>query len=209
MKLTEWVLIDTETTGIRSDDWVIEVCVQQMLGWSPKGPPKSWLIRAPHPVGSRAFRIHGISNAELARSGEVPAEAHAEIIDYIDRRPYGAFNLPFDRRMLIADWDRLKVAQKKRPVDALCALRLSRLFVSESPGHSLDAIADHLSLRFKPKHRAKHDVKATVELLQWHISRRAGEVAFGDLTELCKIGINDARRLVQLKARGSQPIKTR
>ena len=199
MKRTEWVLIDTETTGIRSDDWVIEVCVQQMKGWAPQGPSRSWLIRAPHPVGSRAFGIHGISDAELARSGEEPAVAHAEIIDYIDRRPYGAFNLPFDRRMLNADWDRLKVAQRKRPFDALCALRLARLFVIESPGYSLDAIADHLSFRFKPKHRAKHDVKATAELLQRHISRRAGEVDFGDLTELCKIGIKDARRLVQLR----------
>lgn len=200
MKRTEWVLIDTETTGIRSDDWVIEVCVQQMLGWSPKGPPKSWLIRAPRPVGSRAFGIHGISDAELAKNGEEPSEAHAEIIDYIDGRPYGAFNLSFDRRMLNADWDRLKVAQRRRPADALCALRLSRLFVSESPGYSLDTIADHLSFRFKPKHRAKHDVKATVELLQQHISRRAGEVSFDHLSVLCKIDINAARRLVERKA---------
>lgn len=203
MKRTEWVLIDTETTGIQSNDWVIEVCVQQMLGWAPRGPSRSWLIRAPRPVGSRAFGIHGISDAELEKSGEEPAEAHAEIIDYIDGRPYGAFNLSFDRRMLNADWDRLKVAQRRRPSDALCALRLSRLFVSESPGYSLDAIADHLSFRFKPKHRAKHDVKATVELLQQHISRRAGEVTFGHLSELCKIDINAARRLVERQAGGT------
>lgn len=201
MKRTEWVLIDTETTGIQSDDWVIEVCVQQMQGWSPKGPSRSWLIRPPRSVGSRAFSIHGISDAELTKKGVDPAEAHGEIIDYIDGRPYGAFNLPFDRRMLNADWDRLKVSQRKRPADALCALRLSRLFLSDSPGYSLDTIAEHLSFSFKPKHRAKHDVKATVELIHRHISRRAGDVTFGQLSELCKMDINEARRLVQLQAR--------
>lgn len=199
MNRTEWVLIDTETTGLRTDDWVIEVCIQQMQGWRPVGASKSWLINAPKSVGRGAFGVHGISDAMLARHGEDPRKAHDAIIDYIDGRPFGAFNLPFDRRMLNADWDRLGIAKKKRPSDALCALRLSRLFVSESPGYSLDTIADHLSFRFKPKHRAKHDVKATVELLQQHISRRAGEVTFGDLSELCKIGINDARRLVQLR----------
>ena len=199
MNRTEWVLIDTETTGLRTDDWVIEVCIQQMQGWRPVGASKSWLINAPKSVGRGAFGVHGISDAMLARHGEDPRKAHDAIIDYIDGRPFGAFNMPFDRRMLNADWDRLKIGKRKRPAGALCALRLSRLFVSESPGYSLDTIADHLSFRFKPKHRAKHDVKATVELLQQHISRRAGEVTFGDLSELCKIGINDARRLVQLR----------
>ena len=133
MNRTEWVLIDTETTGLRTDDWVIEVCIQQMQGWRPVGDARSWLINAPKSVGSGAFGVHGISDAMLERHGEDPLKAHDAIIDYIDGRPFGAFNMPFDRRMLNADWDRLGFATKRRPSDALCALRLARLFVTDAP----------------------------------------------------------------------------
>ena len=115
MDRTEWVLLDTETTGLGSDDWVIEVCIQQMRGWRPAVASKSWLINAPKSVSSGAFRVHGISNDMLERLGEEPRKAHDAILDFIDGRPFGAFNLPFDRRMLNADWNRLKVANDLTP----------------------------------------------------------------------------------------------
>lgn len=200
MNRTEWVLIDTETTGLRTDDWVIEVCIQQMQGWRPVGASKSWLINAPKSVGRGAFGVHGISDAILARQGEDPRKAHAAIIDYIDGRPFGAFNMPFDRRMLNADWDRLGIATKKRPSDALCALRLARLFVTDTPAYNLGAIAEHLDFKCQPKHRAKHDVKATVELLQHHIGPRIGEISFSQLSDLCKMDIYYARRLAAVSS---------
>jgi len=196
MNRTEWVLIDTETTGLRTDDWVIEVCIQEMQGWRPVGASKSWLINAPKSVGSGALRMHGISDAMLERHGEEPRKAHDAILEFIDRRPYGAFNMPFDRRMLNADWNRLGFASKRRPPDALCALRLARLFITNVPGYKLEAIAEHLDFKSQPKHRAKHDVKATVELLQKHIAPRIGETTFSRLSDLCKLDIYYARRMV-------------
>lgn len=196
MKRTDWVLIDTETTGLWSDDWVIEVCVQQMKGWTPRGVARSWLIRAPRAVGSQAFRVHGISDAYLDRHGDEPAEAHADILDFIDGRPFGAFNLPFDSRMLHSDWDRVGVAKRLRPPAALCALRLARLFVPGSPGYKLSHLAEHLRLKSKPKHRAKHDVKATVEMLSRCISSKAGEISFKEVKSLCSMPINKARNLL-------------
>jgi DNA polymerase III epsilon subunit-like protein len=200
MNRKDWVLIDTETTGLRTDDWVIEVCIQQMQGWRPVGTPKSWLINVPQAVGKAAFGVHGISDAMLAREGEDPSEAHDAILEFIDGRPFGAFNMPFDRRMLNADWDRLGIASKRRPPDALCALRLARLFVTDAPAYNLEAIAEHLNFKCQPKHRAKHDVKATVELLLKHIGPRIGEVPFSHLEDLCKLDIYHARRLVALSS---------
>jgi len=194
MNRTDWVLIDTETTGLWSDDWVIEVCIQEMQGWRPVGASKSWLINAPKSVGSGASRIHGISDAMLERQGVDPHKAHDAILEFIDRRPYGAFNMPFDRRMLNADWDRLGFASKRRPPDALCALRLARLFITNVPGYKLEAIAEHLDFKNKPKHRAKYDVKATVELLQKHIAPRIGETSFSRLSDLCKLDLRYARQ---------------
>jgi DNA polymerase III epsilon subunit-like protein len=196
MKRTEWVLIDTETTGLGSDDWVIEVCIQQMLGWRPVGASRSWLINAPKSVGSRAFSVHGISNDMLERLGEEPRKAHDSILDFIDGRPFGAFNLPFDRRMLSADWNRLKVAKNRRPLDALCALRLARLFIPDSSGYRLAHLADHLKLRNKPKHRAKHDVKATAEMLSRCVGMRAGDRTFKEIKLLCEMPIGRARSVI-------------
>jgi len=195
MNRTDWVLIDTETTGLWTDDWVIEVCIQQMRGWRPVGTSKSWLINAPKSVGGRAFRIHGISDVMLERQGEDPRKAHNAILEFIDGRPFGAFNMPFDRRMLNADWDRLGIASKRRPPDALCALRLARLFITDVPSYKLEAIAEHLNFKTQPKHRAKHDVKATVELLQKHISPRIGETTFSKLSNLCKLELRYARQI--------------
>lgn len=196
MNRTEWVLIDTETTGLRTDDWVIEVCIQQMQGWRPVGASKSWLINAPKSVGRGAFGVHGISDAMLARHGEDPRKAHDAIIDYIDGRPFGAFNLSFDRRMLNADWDRLRVAKNKRPIDALCALRLARLFIPDSSGYRLAHLADHLKLKCKPKHRAKHDVKATAEMLSRCVSVMAGNRTFKEIRLLCEMPICRARAIL-------------
>jgi len=197
MKKENWVLIDTETTGLSSSDWTIEVCVQQMRGWSSVGRMKSWLIRVPKRVGRGAFKIHGISNAHLDKHGDEPFDAHEEIIECIDGQPYGAFNLPFDSRMLSADWDRVKVAKRKRPKPVLCALRLSRLFLQHAPGYSLDTLANYYKLKTKPKHRASFDVKSTVELLDRVIKPRAEGRSFSDLVELCELPIKEARNLVQ------------
>ena len=39
MKDTEWVLIDTETTGFTSPIFVVEIGAQKMRGWQPMGAP--------------------------------------------------------------------------------------------------------------------------------------------------------------------------
>lgn len=197
MKKENWVLVDTETTGLSTDDWTIEVCVQHMEGWKSIGRLKSWLIRVPKRIGSGAFKIHGISNDHLEKHGDEPMDAHSEIIDFIDGSPYGAFNLPFDSRMLSADWDRTRVAKRKRPKPALCALRLSRLFLDDSPGYRLDTLANYFKLKTRPKHRACYDVKSTVELLNRIIKPRAEGYSFSDLVELCELPIKEAREVVQ------------
>jgi DNA polymerase-3 subunit epsilon len=196
MKKENWVLIDTETTGLSSSDWTIEVCVQQMRGWSSVGRMKSWLIRVPKRVGRGALKIHGISNEHLDKHGDDPFDAHEEIIECIDGQPYGAFNLPFDSRMLNADWDRVNVAKRKRPRAALCALRLSRLFLDDSPGYRLDTLASHYKLKTRPKHRASFDVKSTVELLDRMMKPRTAGYSFFDLVELCELPIKEAREVV-------------
>ena len=196
MKNENWVLVDTETTGLSSNDWTIEVCVQHMDGWRAVGRMKSWLIRVPRRIGRGAFEIHGISNEHLEKHGDEPIKAHHEIIDCIDGRPFGAFNLHFDSRMLNADWDRTKVAKRKRPKATICALRLSRLFLADAQGYRLDALAKHFKLKTKPKHRASLDVKATVELLEKIIQPRADGFSFKDISKLCELDINEARRVI-------------
>ena len=39
MKDTEWVLIDTETTGFTSPIFVVEIGAQKMRGWQPMVAP--------------------------------------------------------------------------------------------------------------------------------------------------------------------------
>jgi DNA polymerase III epsilon subunit-like protein len=167
-----------------------------MKGWKAVGKHKSWLIRAPKSVGSGARAIHGISDEYLARYGDMPKLAHDQLLKFIDDRPFGAFNLPFDQRMLAGDWKRLKISRSKQPEPAICALRLSRLFVVDAESYRLESIAEHCRLRNRPKHRAHHDVKTTVELLDRIIAIRAPGYSFQQFQELCEMPIKDARDLV-------------
>ncbi len=39
MKKTNWILLDTETTGLTGPIYVVELAAQRMRGWEPDGEP--------------------------------------------------------------------------------------------------------------------------------------------------------------------------
>ena len=44
MEGTDWILLDTETTGFVRPIYVVEIAAQRMNGWEPIGPPFEKLI---------------------------------------------------------------------------------------------------------------------------------------------------------------------
>ncbi len=72
MKNTNWILIDTETTGLSSPVFVVELAAQRMRGWEPKGVPFRKLLNQNEDVPVEASRVHGYTREILERDGEPP-----------------------------------------------------------------------------------------------------------------------------------------
>ena len=100
------IVFDTETTGCTRDDRVVSLgAVRLDAALEPEATLH--LVFAP---GIRchfgAFRVHGLSDAYLAR--QAPFSAHAaEVAEFFGGAVGCAHNLSFDRRMLGGEFERL------------------------------------------------------------------------------------------------------
>ena len=75
-----WVIVDTETTGIRNPIYPVEVAAQGMNGWTPTGAPFRVLINFDVPIEPVAEKMHGYSREYLREHGLPPSEALAQFL---------------------------------------------------------------------------------------------------------------------------------
>ena len=91
-----WVILDTETTGISPPIYVVEIAVQRMVDMQAVGEPFSCLINHDIDIPDTASRIHGYTKELLERDGLLPEEAYEKISEYVGDRYVVAYNLPYD-----------------------------------------------------------------------------------------------------------------
>ncbi len=159
------VSIDTETTG---RDWehdrVIEIgCVVYEGGVEISR--HGWLINPECPIPEDAFAVHGISDADVADKPRF-AEIVPELLASVGGAVPVAYNADFDRRFLMAELRRAKVATGALPgafregtrwVDPLTWARY--LHASEK-SKALGAMASLLGVELENAHRATDDAAA-------------------------------------------------
>ena len=78
MQETYWVLIDTETTGIKAPIHVVDLGAQLMRGWEPEGTSFQRLINTAGYISPEASRIHGYTKEILERDGFPPQDVYGE-----------------------------------------------------------------------------------------------------------------------------------
>ena len=162
---TNWVIIDTETTGIRSPIWAVEIAAQRMCGWHREGAPFRVLLNHDVEIEPQAQAIHGYSRAYLRQNGLPPHEAHGRFRDYVGPSPLVAHNLSYDwDRVLFPEYQRLGVPVAGRR--GFCALTLARRVVAETSGHGLDALASRFCPSRTVEHNALPDTLIVVELFE-------------------------------------------
>src|SRR5687768_17138956 len=96
MRTTEWVLLDTETSGLSQPIYCVEVAAQRMKGISPDGPPFRALLNHDVNIEPQAEALHGYSRRFLRSNGRNPADAHRDLNSYTGSRPIVSYNLSFD-----------------------------------------------------------------------------------------------------------------
>ena len=166
MKDTPWILVDTETTGIRPPICVVEIGAQRMQGWTPQGPPFRRLLNQNRDIPPEAARLHGYTKEILERDGE-PAEAVYEAFaDYAGALPLVAYNLRYDLdQVLLPEWERLGLRQIG--VRGFCALRLAQRLLDPVPAGNckLQTLRQYYGLPQRTVHTALSDVETVVDLL--------------------------------------------
>lgn len=166
MDTTEWILLDTETTGLSAPIYVVELAAQCMRGWQPVGPPFRRLLNQNADIPPEAARVHVYTREILDRDGGPAPEVYREFADYVQGRPLVAFNLSYDLdEVLWPEWARLGVA----PIGSagFCALRLAQRLLDPVPAGNckLQTLRQFYRLPERGAHTALGDVTTVVDLL--------------------------------------------
>jgi len=147
-------VIDTETTGLYSQDRIVEIGIVLMeLTTGEVVEEFETLINPKRDIGPT--RIHGITASMVADAPRFD-EVAADIASLIDGHFLAAHNLPFDQRMLANEFSRLGVPFD--PGRGICTLSRS--------GMRLDLACEDYGIELINAHTALADARAASLLLR-------------------------------------------
>lgn len=167
MQNTEWVIIDTETTGLASPIFVVELAAQRMQGWAPIGPPFRYLVNHGRAIPPEASRVHGYTREILERDGEEPNSVYQAFARYVGSRPIASYNLAYDwDQVLMPEWERLGLAPSGER--GLCLMRLAQRLLDPVPAGNckLQTLRQYYNLPARGAHTALGDVETVIDLAQ-------------------------------------------
>jgi DNA polymerase III epsilon subunit-like protein/very-short-patch-repair endonuclease len=165
MHNTDWIILDTETTGFAAPIFVVEIGAQRMRGWEPVGEPFRKLINQNQDIPPEASRVHGYTREILERDGESANQVHEALRLYVKDLPVVAYNLDYDLdRVLKPEWDRLGIRHMGH--GGFCALRLAQRLLDPVPAGNckLQTLRQYYRLPERGAHTALGDVDTVADL---------------------------------------------
>jgi DNA polymerase-3 subunit epsilon len=165
MHQNDWIIIDTETTGIAAPVFVVEIGAQKMRGWEPCGPPFRKLLNQNQDIPPEASRVHGYTREILERDGEPAAVVYADLRQYVAGLPVVAYNLDYDlEQVLKPEWARLGIPLLGE--GGFCALRLAQRLLDPVPAGNckLQTLRQYYRLPERGAHTALGDVMTVADL---------------------------------------------
>ncbi len=162
----EWILIDTETTGLRQPIFVIDLAAQRMCGWRPVGEPIQFMVNHGVNIPNEISRKFGYTREILERDGYPPLDVYEHFREYVGHRSICAYNLKFDwDNVLINEWERLGIAEIG--TRGFCLYELTRRLVDPVPAGNckLQTLRQFYRLPERRAHTALGDVLTVVDLI--------------------------------------------
>lgn len=184
----EWVIFETEASGMKRPFYAVEIAAQRMKGYEPDGTKFRVLLNHDVPIELQAQAVHGYTKEYLRQHGQEPLLAHSLFRDYAGSRPLVSHNLPMD-------WDRLLLPECQRlgipapGTRGFCALTLARRALPDASSFSLSALNKRYQLVNSDLRGAAPDVEALVRLFKEWIGPRltaAGIVGFQAVAEFSR-----------------------
>ena len=167
----EYVIVDTETTGLYpGDDAIVSVCARRSTG-----EVLSFMVDPDQEIPEEASDVHGIVNEHVAGLPQIGERAE-ELREFIGDRMVVAHNLSFDLKFLNEAF-----VDAGLPVlsdnDMFCTMLAWRRLGNKKV--SLDSALERIGLeRTGDLHSAEEDVALTAELLAW--LQEYGEQAYAE-----------------------------
>jgi DNA polymerase III epsilon subunit-like protein len=175
MNTKDWVILDTETTGLTPPVFVVELAAQRMRGWEPQGAPFRRLLNQNADIPPEVSRVHGYTQEILERDGDPAAAVYRDFSLYVGGRPIVSYNLDYDlEEVLTPEWLRLGI--EPIGVSGFCALRLAQRLLDPVPAGNckLQTLRQFYRLPERGAHTALGDVQ-TVSDLMAHVLRPIAE----------------------------------
>lgn len=179
------MVTDLETTGfVPGLNQIIEVAAVRLRGYAIEAE-FSALVDPGLEVPWRITEVTGISSA-MVRGERKIHQVLPRYLDFLGGHCFVAHNAPFDQKFLAYESTRLGYDFAPQ---SCCTLALARRFLAGLSSRSLDALAQHLGIVNRSRHRALGDARATAEVLRCFLrqAENAGVRRKSELFEYWKI----------------------
>ena len=157
----EYVVFDTETTGLRPSkgDRIVSLSAVRIRGGKiVSGSVFHTLVNPGRPIPPEATRIHGITDEEVADAPAL-ADVLPRFYEFVGRAVLVAHNAAFDKRFLDLAAREARLPLLENPI--LDTLFLSYGLHPAFEGHNLDAIAKRLGIVPEDRHTSLGDARTT------------------------------------------------
>ena len=176
---TDFVVIDTETTGLRpGSDRIIEVAGMRLRNGAVVSSFQS-LVNPGRRIPPFITRFTGISQ-DMVSTAPSAREVLPEFMQFIEGATLVGHNLSFDSNFLMHE---ASLAGLSFPPDGLDTILLARRFIAGLKRFKLDYVAERLSIPISSRHRAMGDVKVTAAIFL-HILQLAFQQGYMTLGHL-------------------------
>lgn len=160
LDMVEFVVIDTETTGLRpGSDRVIEVAAVRVGRDQILGSYHS-LINPRRRIPPFIERFTGITQS-MVNEAPTADQVLPTLLTFIDGAPLVGHNLGFDLNFLNFE---ARLLDLSFPIDGFDTIPLARRFLPALKRFKLDLVATHLNIETRHRHRAFGDAEVTAEV---------------------------------------------
>lgn len=168
-KKEQWILLDTETTGIIDPIYILEIYAQKMEGLEPTGEPLHVFLNHNVEIPPESTAIHGYTNEFIAKNGIDPKQAHKLLEEYCQNKPISSHNLGYDWcRCILPERKRLSLPPKLKK--GFCTLQLLRRTLDYQETYRLEDLRKSFSLPHQ-SHSAKGDVLTVIDILNQKVKK--------------------------------------
>jgi DNA helicase-2/ATP-dependent DNA helicase PcrA len=160
---------DTETTGLSSEDRIIQIAGVNIYGGSVSDEVDLFCI-SDKTVGE-SKKIHNITDDFLKMNGCSFEAQVSKFFSFSSGKVLIAHNLKFDEKMILSNLERYSphLVSYFKSTEKLCSLVLSRRLFPNLKSHKLGSLLNIFGLEGENSHNALDDVKAGANFLNFTI----------------------------------------